>query len=202
MTARQLNLIILATLISPTMVFLNEIETSQWLINPKSNVGKIVPKSSEQDLMEAYGRENVKRSKISIGEGEFVEGTTLFPDTENELLIEWKDDFKNPRNLTIQSDQADWKLDNGIKIGTMLSKIEKLNSTPFKLTGFEWDYPGRTVSWEKGKLPTQLQLELEPSVDLPEKERYQVVGDSSFSSSNAIIKKMKLKVRTIYIRWD
>ena len=59
-------------------------------IDPAKNVGEITKLSTEQDLIRLYGKRNVKRTEIGVGEGEVVKGTILFPDTDKEILIEWK----------------------------------------------------------------------------------------------------------------
>ena len=121
---------------------------------------------------------------------------------QREVLIEWKADFANPRKISVAHPNSAWRIDSGIAVGSTLDEVEKLNGGPFKMTGFEWDYPGRTVSWESGVFPAQLQLDFEPSAKISQPELFQVVGDGHFSSKNRIIKKMKLKVNAIHIRWD
>ncbi len=173
-----------------------------YFVIPAERVGDITRSSTESDLKRIYGVENVKRHQIYIGEGFEVEGTILFPDTEKELRIEWRNDFKEPQRITITHPNTKWVIDSGVTIGTTINQLEKINKGRFKLTGFEWDYPGRTVSWEKGVLPIQLQLDLDSDVELPFEEQRMVVGDGYFNSDNHIIKKMGLKVESIYIRWD
>ena len=175
---------------------------SIFLVKPATSVGMINKTSTEAELIEAYGKDNVKRYQIPVGEGFEVEGTILFPGTDKELTIEWKNDFKEPRRITIAHPNTKWVIDSGISIGTTLGKLEKINGHGFKLTGFDWDYPGRTVSWEQGVLPRQLQLDLDSDVELPFEDQKKILGDGLFNSGNKIIKKMNLKVVRIYIRWD
>ena len=90
----------------------------------------------------------------------------------------------------------------GTTIGTSLDKLEAINSGPFSLTGFGWDYEGRTVSWQKGKLPKQLQLDLKPIKTVPDKAYDSVLGDRYFGSSFQGMKKLNLAVEKIFVRWD
>jgi len=173
-----------------------------YLIIPSSKVGAITPKATEVELRKIYGNKNVKLYEVDVGEGDVVEGTIVFPNTNKELTIEWKSKHKDPERITIYRADTKWITNNGITIGTTLEEMEKINGGIFKLTGFGWDYPGRTVSWEQGNLPIQLQLDLDPDVKLSDKELMQVSGDSYFSSNNPIIKKMKLKVVRMHILWD
>lgn len=175
---------------------------ADFTISPKERVGKIIPTSTEADLKKIYGNSNVKTYEVDVGEGDVVEGTIVFPDTNKELTIEWKKNKASPERITIYRSDTPWNTISGISIGTTLEELERINGGSFMLTGFEWDYPGRTVSWEKGKLPIQLQLDLDSEVKISNKELMQVSGDSNFSSNNPIIKKMKLKVVRMHIRWD
>jgi hypothetical protein len=105
-----------------------------------------------------------------MGEGETVVGTTLFPNSPNALHIEWKDSFRIPERLTISSPGTQWKTSEGITIGTTLEQIAKFNGGPFTVAGFGWDYEGRTLSWENGNLPKQLQLDLVPTQEVTAEE--------------------------------
>ncbi len=177
-------------------------DKDDWLIDPSEKVGKINKNTSEEELIRIYGKENVKRQQLPAGEGMFVEGAILFAGTKNELLIEWRGKLKNPERITISSSKGLWWFSNGLKIGDSLEKVEKYNSTVFKLTGFQWDYPGRTTSWEKGKLSENLQLDFWTDKKIAESDAQKIAGDGEFKSSNKVMKKMKLEVKTIFIRWD
>lgn len=196
--------LIAIVLITSLPIFLSakDKDGSEWRIDPASKVGKITKTSSEAELVKVYGKENVKKHQIPVGEGTFVAGAILFPGSKNELLIEWKDGRKNPVRITIKTSQGSWWFSNGLKVGNSLDKVEKYNSTAFKLTGFEWDYPGRTTSWEKGKLSKSLQLDFWTDKKIADSDARKVAGDSEFMSSNRVIQKMELKVKTIFIRWD
>lgn len=190
-------------LTAPTGVYAQDLESLQKerLIYPETHVGGILRASSEKDLIMIYGGQNVTRSSIPVGEGQEVEATVLFSSSTDKVFIEWKKSFSEPQRITIDQSGTKWKTKEGITVGTSLDELEKINGGPFLITGFGWDYPGRTVSWEKGKLPRQLQLELGQSKDIGETEYLQVVGDGYKSSDHPVIKKMGLKVRTIYVRW-
>jgi hypothetical protein len=173
-----------------------------FFIDPIKGVGPITPNCTEKDLLDFYGPKNLRRSDIDVGESETVVGTTLFSNSPNALLIEWKDSFKIPERLTISSPGTQWKTIKGITIGTTLEQIEKFNGGPFKLTGFGWDYEGRTMSWENGNLPKQLQLDLVPTQEVTAEEDDSVQGDRNFRSDHPVMKKKKLAVKTVFIRWD
>jgi hypothetical protein len=185
-----------------TIASANNDSKNDWLIDPANRVGKITKGTSKTDLINLYGKENVKDIRISVGEGMFDDGSVLFAGTKNELLIEWDEAKEKPLRMTLNSSIGSWWFSNGLKIGDSLKKITTYNALVFKLTGFQWDYPGRTVSWEKGKLSENLQLDFGSDKRLSQSDSLKVAGDGSFKSSNKVFKKMNLKVKTIFIRWD
>src|SRR6056297_1038595 len=172
----------------------------KWTIIPSSRVGTITRQSTKAEVKELYGENNITSCPISVGEGRVKQGLCVFGGKKNELLIEWK---KNgtPKRITIFGMNTDWKTKSGITVGTSLDKVEEVNGKPFLLTGFGWDYAGRTVSWEDGLLPSELQLEFEPSTTLPQEKDRQVMGDQKIRSDYTIIQKKGLKVETMFIRW-
>ena len=184
------------------MVFTNANAELRWVINPQDSVGKIIKTSSERDLIRIYGSTNVIRSEIYIGEGEVVLGSILYPNTNKQLSIEWKEEFSKPGRISLTQVNSMWRLDNGIAVGSTLDEVEKINGGPFIITGFEWDYPGQTVSWQEGRIPVQLQLGFDYNTNISQDEFLQVLGESHFSSQNKTIRKMNLSVKKIYIRWD
>jgi hypothetical protein len=139
--------------------------TTDRSIDPATVIGGNINKeTTEQDLINTYGKKNVQRAKIA------VDGTVLFPGTKDALTIEWKADFAQPERITITNVGTRWRTKEGISIGTTLKTVEQANKGPFKLTGFEWDYPGRTTSWEKGKLSPSLQLDFAATKKVSVKE--------------------------------
>lgn len=161
--------------------------------------------SDEKELIEKYGKENVKYDTIWGAEGEFTMGTVLFPKTNDEVDITWNDSLN--RNLTAATIKANydtktdkiitatnWKTRDAITLGTTLEEILKLNGKDFTLYGFGWDYGGSVNSWEKGKLePKGISIIFgesnEGQRDLTEDEYTSILGDGEFTSANPLIRK-------------
>ncbi len=180
----------------------SDIPVHSRIITPRTNVGPILRTSSEVQLVTIFGKESVKHIDVSVGEGETVPGTVIFQGTSNEVTIEWKNDRKNPARITISQKGTDWRTEEGITVGTSIEEVERINGAPFSITGFEWDYPGRSVAWRGGKLPQQLQIDFGPTNTVPQEDYLKVIGNADFSSSNEVFSRMKLVVDAIYIRWD
>lgn len=172
-----------------------------WIIDARGNVGGITRASTKSDLARIFGSKNIESYDIHVGEGMFVKGTRIFGNTKNAVLIEWNDKSGTPLRIIIDGEGTDWKTSEGVTIGTTLEELEKINGGPFQIFGFGWDYEGRTVSWENGKLPSELQLDMTSTKKVSPEEERQVLGDGFFSSDHPVMKKKGLKVGTIYIRW-
>ena len=172
----------------------------KWTAAAAPTVGGITPETSREQVKALFGAENVETFQIPVGEGMTVEGTRVYSGTPNELHIEWKD-AGTPERLTISGKGTDWQTPVGITVGTSLETVEKINGGAFRITGFGWDYAGRTVSWEGGRLPDQLQLAFEPTHTMSAEKEQEVTGDQRLSSDHPVIRKKGLKVETIFIRW-
>lgn len=170
------------------------------LINPVESVGPITRGTSEQDLIDWFGVENVTSVQLEVGEGQRVSGTRLFAGRLDELEIEWKGDRRSPKRMTIRTPGSSWRTHSGLKIRDSLEDVTLTNGRPFNLTGLGWDYPGRTLGWNGGTLPPELQLEFRATQQIPAQQM--LMGEGPYSSSHPSFQNMGLVIETIYIRWD
>jgi hypothetical protein len=174
---------------------------SDFVLKPCFGSEILNSKTSEKDLIKIVGSKNVQRVERWYSEGtEKVIGSVFFKDSPSYFFIKWKDtvNFKNPDWIEIHGDSSVWMLDNGIKIGTPLSELVKLNGKPFTFSGFDWDYGGY-ATFEKGKLENDcysIRLYYDYK-DLFENEWNQIVGDKIISTNNPVLKKVKIYVDEI-----
>ena len=175
-----------------------------WLLFANGDRGSITAHTTRQDLVRAYGAQNVVDKGISSGEEGIVEGTVLFPnDPERSIEIFWNDFEKKaePSSLTIRGDKSRWKTVHDISLGTSLKDLERLNGRPFKVTGFDYDLAATVSSWESGSLEKELAggqghvyLRLTcshtGSAPITNAEHQQLVGDREFSSDHPVLQKI------------
>ena len=158
-------------------------------------------KTTEADLVKIVGKKNVARVERLYAEGtERIIGSVFFKDTPSSFFIKWKDtvNFKIPDFIEIHGDESKWEIDNGIKIGTDLKELVRLNGKHFNFTGFDWDYGGYAI-FEKGNLESDcysVQLYYDYK-DLFENEWNQIVGDKIISTKNPVLNKIKIYVDSI-----
>ena len=157
--------------------------------------------TSEASLIQRFGAANVQSKTVELGEGETAPGTVV-----NGLEIVWKDPAarRNPRYVRIPS-SSNAETYEGIRIGTDLKTLEKINGAPFTLAGFNWDYAGTVFSWGSGRLsqiPCKLLLRLEPPRSADQGAASRLVGDREFSSSSADMQFVNPRVYEILLMFD
>jgi len=173
-----------------------------WTCVPGEKVGLINKNATEADIIKAYGQENVSRQEISMGEGEVVTSTVIFPKTDNEIFVSWQLDkpFQVITEVLIENEKAPWGTSQGVSIGTTLEELIEINGKDFKFAGFEWDYSGYTNDWQGGRITKNLAVFLEP--DNPDAIYPDLLGDELFLSNHPKTKSAGLKVRSMIIRFD
>jgi hypothetical protein len=169
-------------------------QDNDWLCIPNKQVGLIKADADEESIIDAYGKEQVIRDEVEIGEGETILATIVFPDTPNELIVEWQSDFeyKKLSRIRIERENAQWETEEGIKIGTTLDELIEINGKDFNFYGFDWDYGGTTNEWEDGNVNSQLTVFLDTKK--PEGAPSELAGDGLFSSSHPKAKDAQLEV--------
>lgn len=174
---------------------------SDFALKPCYGSNILNSQTSESDLIKIVGSKNVQRVERYYDEGtDRVIGSVFFKDSPSYFFIKWRDtvNFKNPDWLEIHGDNSVWTIDNGVKIGTTLAELVKLNGKQFTFSGFDWDYGGY-ATFEKGNLESDcysIRLYYDYK-DLFENEWNQIVGDKVISTNNPVLKKIKVYVDEI-----
>jgi len=191
------------------------ITKDDWLCVAGEKAGIIISTTSEQELIDKLGSANVSAHDTVYGaEGFFTIGTVLYKGTPNEAHIVWKDtlNFKNPEYVEVgfappgKENQTKWHTDTGVKAGTTLIELERINGGSFKFSGFGWDYGGTVVDWAGGKLadtnnPGLLSVILAYDYENPDLQPMadKLLGDSSFDSKDPNAQKLNPVVSHIFI---
>lgn len=178
--------------------------TDSLLLSP-DRVGAITAKSSAETLAQVYGRTRVAEKMIYLGEGYQERGTVVFPrDSTRTLFITWKDTVNARNPALIQVVGVAWRTAEGIRLGTTLRTLERLNGGPFTMTGFDWDYSGTILSWDGGKLETLSQPHGRVFLSLQPAEHHydrSVSGDRDISSRHPEMQRLDPVVRTIRVEF-
>lgn len=202
------SIIIIEILVMVNCVF-SKNENDEWLIKPGISVGRITKNSTETDLIKFFGKENVVRGKIPIGEGQSIDGTIIYKGTNDQLYVIWKNSFTPPINrIIIRKKNTKWKTNDGITIGSSLNDLIKLNGKDFTISGFEWDYPGTIITWNNGKLEENYKIgkkfaaNFVPTNTAMVKGYETVLGNKGRTTDNQIFKSLNLKIESMAIIFE
>jgi len=159
-------------------------------------VGAIVKGATQPaELARIYGTGNVSYEKIHLAEGEYRQGAYIYRGTANELQVGFTEDDKKIEFIRIAGNG--WKSKEGIRIGTTLAELERINGGPFRFSGFSWDHGGALKTG--GKLPRGVAITIAPTRNRQSKQAQQVDGDREFTSRHPALKNLGVTVSTLVV---
>ena len=165
----------------------------------QGRVGAIVKGATQPaDLARIYGAGNVSAGQIHLAEGENRPGTYIYRGTANELQVLFTADGKRIELIRIEGKA--WKTKEGVRLGTTLAELERINGGPFKFLGFSWDNGGFVLAG--GKLPKGVSMALGPTRNRETKQSRQLDGDKEFSSRHPALKNMGVVVSAMWVRFE
>jgi len=181
---------------------------AEWKITP-GHFGPLTSQTSEDDLRRQFGDSVIASTRIELGEGETSPGTVLFPvDSTRRAEIIWQDTVsrRHPARVVLRGNRSLWHADRRISLGTSLQELERLNTRPFTLAGFGWDYAGVVTDWNGGSLDSALatiKLYLDPAPAQQQSTAYsQVLGDRDYASSLPAMQQLNPRVTQIFVDFE
>jgi len=172
------------------------VDLADRIVDPSARVGAVREDTTEEELVRVYGSTAVTRV-VDLGDN--AQTTVLFAGTPDEVRIEWKNEFRSPRRITVEG--GNWKTAEGLTIGSPMADIEKVNGGPFDVTGSNWDQPVRVVSWKGGNLPPRLQIDLAPESPKARVPKALRSTRSFFESTNPHLRKANLVIKRLILEW-
>jgi len=167
-------------------------------------VGEIELGDDFKAIEDKVSKQNISQDSMFV-EGDF-QGifTTLWKGQDKEIEIHWKEKkvpFKTIDYLEINRSDSPYQFTNGIKIGTSLKDIEKLNGQPLNLYGFGWDYGGTFIDFGQGRLQGDIPcfggvFSIDDTAYDMAKD---IIGDKKVSSDNAVFNKTEARLIKIRI---
>ena len=105
-------------------------------------------------LAAAFRSENVDLAAVDAGDGKKVMASVLFQkDPKRRLEVWWRDEANHSDTyLIVIGGKSTWTGPNGVRLGLGMAAFEKLNSKPFRLTGFGKDRIATVSDWQNGDL--------------------------------------------------
>jgi hypothetical protein len=164
--------------------------------------------ASHADLVKAFGSSNVVDRDVEGVDGQPIKASVVYPnDPKSRLQVIWSDEKARRGPTVMVKEQSAWAAANGIRIGSDLAEVEKLNGKPFKLSGFDWDYGGHVRDWQGGALAKPLPggcilaVEFVHPEDVPEENLAKVTGDVDVFSDSADLRAVEPYVGLLLISY-
>ena len=158
-------------------------------------VGAIVKGTKPEDLAKIYGAGNVKLGNIAAGEGQEQPGAIIYQGSPSELQVGFTEDGTRIEFVRIVGKA--WATKEGLRIGTRLAELERLNGGPFQFSGFGWDYGGGVTA--RGRALKGIGITIAYTQNGESKEAQRVMGDRLFSSRHPALKNLGVAVSQLVI---
>lgn len=152
-------------------------------------VGAIVKATPPGDLAKIYGAGRVAEIKVGA-EGEEYPGAAILAGTQDELQVAFTADAKRIRFVRVVG--RNWKTAEGVRIGTTLGELERINGGPFTFNGFGWDLGGIVHGAKFAR--SALRVAVGAAKKPPPGEAGAVEGDRRISSRHPALRKMDVRV--------
>ncbi len=156
-------------------------------------------------ITERVGKGNLRQDSLFLGGSFESVVTSVYKDSPKEIVIHWRktSPFKKIDFLEVSHPGSPYMFANGIKIGTSLTEIQKLNGNkPIRLWGFGWDYGGSIIDLGNGTLQGdvpcfsgQFALDKEVVQNIPRA----ILGETALSSDHPLFKKYQARLARIRI---
>lgn len=165
----------------------------------RGRVGAIVGgKTKPADLVAIYGAANVKQVQIHApGGGEESPGALIHHETPDALEVTFSED--GTRIVAVSIIGKSWISKAGLRKGSSLADLERINGGPLELAGFGWDYGGQVFA--NGAALQGMDIFVSPTRGNVQ-DLDAATGDRKFSSRDAVIAKLAPEVVVIEVRID
>jgi len=142
------------------------------VIEPGVRLGPVTGASTLDNLRAALGKRNVSLEMVQPegGKGR-VSGAVLYPgDAKKRIELAWQDTLakSRPRWARVRNASSWWHTPAGVRVGTTLQDLEKLNGRAFTVMSFKSGERRSLVrSWNKGNLADELEKKAQVWLAVP-----------------------------------
>ncbi len=153
--------------------------------------------ASHERLVAAFGKDNatVIEEPGPKGMAPNVKSVVYPKDPKRRLEARWQDGGKRARPFAFTFEKpSQWVAPLGVRIGSTLEELEKIDGKPFGIAGFGGLLDGMvSFSGTLDKLPGGCSLggNMEPTAKLPKRTMDKISGDDGFQSSNPVMRQAK-----------
>lgn len=174
---------------------------------PGKKVGNITLKTTEEDIIRAFGPGQVSRGTVLASATNTEVCTIVMGNTRDELRITWKDETHTEiKAVYVMYPDGKWFTNQGIRVGMDLLELTKINKSPVNFYGFNWEYSGTIVGWRNGAVEKYEKLfyvvlaPKNPQQVSPLLSKFQ--GEAVYSSNTEGVDQLDLIVSRIVVYLD
>jgi len=167
--------------------------------------GAFARDSSHIRLAQVFGPDNVAYTEVDGPDNSKLMASVLFPrDPLRRLEVLWNNDSSRSGTQVIAiNGKSAWSAPRGIKLGTAIAAVEKLNGKPFTMTGFGAD-GSSTADWQGGamlSLPGGCKVGIRFVADAraPDDARQQASTAKELQSNEPNVRALRPTVAEIFI---
>ncbi|HWR33801.1 MAG TPA: hypothetical protein VN451_09750 [Chitinophagaceae bacterium] len=177
-------------------ITLSEIRSpADSLLLSDSTWGGITALTDFDELKQLYSESNIKDERICGPECvDSFDVTRIYPGSNREFIVYWQDSLYHKQIGFIRCLSADapYYTEAGVKIGTTLNELLRINGKPIAFFGFGWDYGGGIISLNHGVLEkTNVRFNLALA---EQNDDNSVYGDTELNSDMPAVKKLLDKI--------
>jgi hypothetical protein len=162
--------------------------------------------SNHLKLAIKYDSRNIVFGEVDGPEGSKIKATILYPnEPKRRLEVIWNNDAaRTDMSLIAINGQSQWVAPKGLKLGTPLAMLEKINGRPFKLSILGEDGSVSVTGWEGGALTSlpggcKVGIRLTADSKAPPDARGALNGQKELLSNDANLRAVKPTVAEILI---
>jgi hypothetical protein len=181
-------------MISPAAAFDAKDRTFQ-----RGRVGAIVEgKTKPEDLARLYGAGNLRREQMDEpGGGQLHPGVFVFHGTPDMLEVHLSEDGKTIDYVIVTG--KNWVSKEGLRIGSKVADLERLNRGPFAFYGFGFDYGGQVLA--RGGVLKDYLIFIQPTRDDAAALQDLTKPETELSSRHPAVAKLALEVISIRVEF-
>jgi hypothetical protein len=168
--------------------------------------GAFARDSSHIRLAQVFGPDNVAYTEVDGPDNSKLMASVVFPrDPQRRLEVLWNNDASRSGTQVIAiNGKSGWTAPRGVKLGTSLAAVEKLNGKPFTVAGFGADGSMTAADWQGGamlSLPGGCKIGIRFAADprAPEAARQQAAAAKELPSNDPNLRAVRASVAEILI---
>jgi hypothetical protein len=186
------------------LALLAQAATPDFRIVPGQRFGPVGEDTTRAALATLIPAATVVDRDIHIGEGFCTPGTSVYVGAPDELDIAWQDAARTRvAFVRVTTPGGRWTTARGVRVGTLLTELEKLQGSPIEFSGFGWDYGGGS-GWSEdgGQIGIRLAYDVE---DAPlahqDPASREIFGDRPVKSDHPLIRRLRVRVSELIQTW-